>query len=167
MTACLAMAVVLVVGTAVPAQAEPSGVGQASGPGDLRLTVTPVRSLPSDGVTLRVRGSGFDRTVGVYVALCVTPTRGTRPSPCGGGVNATASDPSSAWISSTPPAYGRSLAIPYRARGKFDVRITVSPMIGDIDCRRTSCSVVTRADHTRAGDRRFDLAVPVSFSASP
>lgn len=166
-TAILATAALLLTGVAAPASAEPAGIGKASGPGGIRLTVTPVRGLPADGATLRVRGSGFDRTVGIYVALCVTPTRGSMPSPCGGGVNATASDPSSAWISSTPPPYGRSLAIPYRAGGKFDVRITVSPVIGDTDCRRTSCSVVTRADHTRSGDRRFDLAVPVAFSTSP
>lgn len=161
------MAMLLLAGIAAPAHAEPSGAGKASGAGGVRLTVTPVRDLPADGATLRVSGAGFDRTVGIYVALCVTPSRGRMPSPCGGGVNATASDPSSAWISSTPPAYGRSLAIPYRAGGRFDVRITVSPMIGDVDCRRTSCSVVTRADHTRSGDRRFDLAVPVSFSPTP
>lgn len=166
-SAALTIAILLLAGVAGPAHAEPSGAGKASGAGGVRLTVTPVRDLPADGATLRVRGAGFDRTVGIYVALCVTPTRGRMPSPCGGGVNATASDPSSAWISSTPPAYGRSLAIPYRAGGRFDVRITVSPMIGDIDCRRTSCSVVTRADHTRSGDRRFDLAVPVSFSPFP
>ncbi len=166
-SAALATAALIMAGFAVPAPAEPTGVGKASGAGGARLTVTPVQSLPADGATLRVRGSGFDRTVGIYVALCVTPTRGRMPSPCGGGVNATASDPSSAWVSSTPPAYGRSLAIPYRAGGRFDVRITVSPMIGDTDCRITSCSVVTRADHTRSGDRRFDLAVPVSFSPSP
>ena len=161
------MVALLLTGFAVPASAEPTGVGKTRGPGGLRLTVTPVRSLPAEGATLRVRGAGFDRTVGIYVALCVTPPRGTVPSPCGGGVNTTASDPSSAWISSTPPPYGQSLAIPYRAGGRFDVRITVSPMIGDIDCRVSSCSVVTRADHTRSGDRRFDLAVPVSFSTSP
>lgn len=163
----LTTAALFLSGVALPAHAEPSGVGRANGADGIRLIVSPVRSVPVDGATLRVRGSGFDRTVGIYVALCVTPMRGRVPSPCGGGVNATASDPSSAWISSTPPAYGRSLSIPYRAGGRFDVRITVSPMIGDIDCRRTSCAVVTRADHTRSGDRRFDLAVPVSFSAAP
>ena len=42
--------------------------------------------------------------------------------------------------------------------------LTVSPTIGDVDCRVVSCSIVTRADHTRAGDRRFDVAVPVTFA---
>jgi len=41
--------------------------------------------------------------------------------------------------------------------------LQVTAMIGDVDCRVTACGVVTRADHTRAGDRRFDVIVPVSF----
>ncbi len=160
-----AVAAVLCAAITSPALAEPAGVGRAQGNDGLRLTVSPVRGLSPQGATVRVRGAGFDRSVGIYVALCVTPVPGQRPSPCGGGVNMSASDPSSAWVSSTPPPYGRSLAIPYRAGGRFDVRITVSSVIGDVDCRRTSCSIVTRADHTRSGDRRFDLAVPVTFEA--
>lgn len=129
----------------------------------LSLTVTPVR-LPTSGGTVRVRGAGYDPTVGIYVALCVTPTRGRQPGPCGGGINTSGSSPASAWISSNPPPYGAALAVPYRAGGRFDVRLTLSPLIGDIDCRVTSCSVVTRADHLRPGERRLDVAVPVRFT---
>jgi hypothetical protein len=129
----------------------------------LTLTATPVRRLPSTGATIRVTGKGYDRTVGIYVALCVTPRKGRQPSPCGGGVNTSGTNPASAWVSSTPPPYGSSLAVPYARGGRFDVRLTVSPRIGDVDCRVVSCSIVTRADHTRAGDRRFDVAVPVTF----
>ncbi len=127
------------------------------------ITVSPVSRLSASGATVRVRGRGFDPRVGIYVALCVTPKPDVMPSPCGGGVNMDAADPSSIWISSNPPPYGRDLAIPYAKRGKFSVRLRISPMIGDVDCREVSCSIVTRADHTRLGDRGFDAAVPVSF----
>ena len=131
--------------------------------GGLTLSVTPTRRLDPAGAVVRVKGAGYDRTVGIYVALCVTPRTGEQPGPCGGGVNTTGSNPASAWVSSNPPPYGASLAIPYRPGGRFSVRLEVSPMIGTLDCRVVSCAIVTRADHTRSGDRRFDVAVPVAF----
>ena len=132
-------------------------------PTGLALTVTPTAGLDPVGATVTVTGRGYDRTVGIYVALCVTPKPGTAPSPCGGGVNMTAASPASAWISSNPPPYGQKLAIPFSKGGRFKVRISVSSAIGSIDCRTVSCSIVTRADHLRSGDRRFDVAVPVTF----
>ena len=156
----------------LPAAAQPAAASVPSAPGGtttvttkagLTLSATPVRRLPASGATIRVTGRGYDRTVGIYVALCVTPRKGRQPSPCGGGVNTTGTNPASAWISSNPPPYGAALAVPYGRGGRFDVRLTVSPLVGDVDCRVVSCSIVTRADHTRAGDRRFDVAVPVSF----
>ena len=75
----------------------------------------------------------------------------------------TASDPSSAWISSNPPPYGRDLAIPYSKGGRFSVTLTVNSQIGDIDCRRISCAIVTRADHTKSSIRTSDLFIPVTF----
>jgi len=132
-------------------------------PTGLALTVTPTAGLDPAGATVTVTGRGYDRTVGIYAALCVTPKAGTAPSPCGGGVNMTAASPASAWISSNPPPYGQKLAIPFSKGGRFKVRISVSSTIGTIDCRTVSCSIVTRADHLRSGDRRFDVAVPVTF----
>lgn len=149
---------------AAPASAAPGGTTTVTTRSGLALTVTPVRRLPSTGANIRVVGSGYDRTVGIYVALCVVPRKGQLPSPCGGGVNTTGVDPASAWISSNPPPYGASLAVPYRKGGRFAVTLTVSPIIGDVDCRQTACAIVTRADHTRSGDRRFDVAVPVRFT---
>lgn len=156
------MAVAL--GLAAPAVAVPSGQATQTTSSGLRLTVSPVRQLPSTGATVRVKGSGFDRTVGIYVALCVLPQKGMPPGPCGGGVNTSGADPASAWVSSTPPPYGKDLAVPYRRGGRFDVTLTVSPLIGDVDCRATSCGIVTRADHLRSTDRRFDVSVPVRFA---
>jgi hypothetical protein len=134
--------------------------------GKRTLTVTPSRQLSTDGARIRVIGKNFDPRVGIYVALCVTPQRGSNvaPGPCGGGINIEGTDAASAWISSNPPSYGKSLATPYRKGGRFAVNLTVSPMIGDIDCRATACAVVTRADHLRSFDRSADLFVPVTFA---
>lgn len=150
-------------GLAPASAGEPATASSVRTPSGLTLTATPMR-LPSAGGTVRVRGAGFDPTVGIYVALCVTPRPGQQPGPCGGGVNTAGTSPASAWISSNPPPYGAALATPYRVGGRFSVRLTLSPMIGDVDCRVTSCSVVTRSDHTRATDRRFDVAVPIRFT---
>lgn len=132
-------------------------------PAGLVLTVTPTAGLDPAGAAVTVNGRGYDRTVGIYVALCVTPKTGEAPSPCGGGVNMSGVNPASAWISSNPPPYGQKLAVPFTKGGRFKVRISVSSTIGTIDCRTVSCSIVTRADHLRSGDRRFDVAVPVTF----
>lgn len=133
--------------------------------GQMSLSVTPAKNLPISGATVRVVGKGYKTTTGIYVALCVTPPRKSTqaPGPCGGGVNLQGDNPASAWISSNPPGYGKSLAQPFRKGGRFAVTITVSPNIGEIDCRVTSCSIVTRADHLRSFDRTSDLFVPVTF----
>ena len=130
------------------------------------LTASPVANLAPTGASLRVIGKGYDPTVGIYVALCVTPAKGQQPSPCGGGVNTSGASPASAWVSSNPPPYGRTLAVPYAPGGRFDVHISVSAQIGTTDCRIVSCSIVTRADHARSGDRRFDVVLPVTFLSS-
>ena len=80
-------------------------------------------------------------------------------------MDTTGTGTASAWISSNPPPYGVTLATPYTKGGTFRVRLTVSPVINaQVDCRTTACAIVTRADHTRPGDRRFDVAVPVTFA---
>lgn len=159
-----AITVTSVVMTSVPANAASGGTTTVTTRSGLSLTVTPVRGLPSDGATVRVVGKGYDRSVGIYVALCVKVPKGRQPSPCGGGVNTGGTSPASAWISSNPPPYGADLAVPFRKGGRFAVTLTVSPLIGDVDCRVTRCAIVTRADHTRPGDRRSDVAVPISFA---
>ncbi|MFM1964627.1 MAG: hypothetical protein RL134_352 [Actinomycetota bacterium] len=127
------------------------------------LTVTPTSGLAVSGQTVTVRGRGFSELVGIYVGLCVMPRPGAKPTPCGGGMDQDGSSQASAWISSNPPPYGASLAIPYKRGGKFSVRIKVSPRIGSVDCRVVRCAVVARADHLRANDRSWDVAVPVTF----
>ena len=135
----------------------------ATGSKGQKLTVTPNRGLSSSGQTVKVSGRGFSELVGIYVGLCVLPRPGAKPTPCGGGVDQDGSSQASAWISSNPPPYGARLAIPYKRGGSFSVRIKVSPRIGSYDCRLVRCAVVARADHLRANDRTWDVAVPVTF----
>jgi len=127
------------------------------------MTVSQTINLNPQGQNIVVTGRGYNPTAGIYVALCKTPKRGQRPGPCGGGINTDGRNASSVWISSNPPPYGASVARPYRPNGRFRVRLFVSPMIGSIDCRVTSCAVVSRADHLRINDRRYDVVVPVTF----
>lgn len=127
------------------------------------LKVSPAREVSRSGVTVTVSGKGYNPTIGIYVAWCVTPKKGFPPSPCGGGINTSGKGAGSVWVSSNPPPYGKALAVPFKKGGVFKVKLYVSPMIGDVDCRVTSCSVVTRADHTRTDDRSMDVTVRVTF----
>lgn len=141
------------------------GGALASGP---VLEVDRVEQLGADGDVLRVRGTGFDTRVGIYVALCVLDgiEAGAPPTPCGGGVDIEGTGGASIWISDTPPPYGVGLALPYGPGGTFDVELAVSARIGDVDCRERACGVVTRADHLRRSDRSQDGVVPVTFAGA-
>lgn len=147
-----------------PAQAAAPSTGKSDrGPKGNSITVSKVKGLNPSGDRVIVTGHGFSPSVGIYVAFCVTPLAGQRPDPCGGGVNMSGNNPASIWISSNPPAYGVGLAKPYGAGGSFRVSLSVAAAFSGVDCRRVSCSVVTRADHLRSNDRTWDLAVPVRF----
>lgn len=131
------------------------------------LRVSQRDGLNPDGQAVTISGSGFDPAKGIYVAYCVTPQPGQLPSPCGGGVDTAGTGGASVWISDNPPTYGEGLVQPFGPGGSFMVTLRVTPTIGDIDCRVSSCAVVTRADHLRTSDRSQDVVVPVSFAAPP
>jgi hypothetical protein len=128
-----------------------------------RVTVMQTENLDPQGQRVVVRGRKFDPRVGVYVALCVMPKRGQAPSPCGGGVDLQGASGASAWISSNPPPYARSLVQPFGKKGSFRAVITVSSRIGDVDCREVKCAITVRADHLRSRDRSHDVIIPVTF----
>lgn len=128
------------------------------------LTINVARNLNPRGARIQVKGNRFDETVGIYLGLCVIPKKGQMPSPCGGGIDQTGSSGASEWISSNPPPYGVTLAMPFRPGGRFSTTITVASRIGSIDCRVTKCAIVVRADHTRNDDRTHDLLIPVTFA---
>lgn len=151
-----------VAGAVVPAAA--SGTTTVTTPNGLSVTATPVRGLNPAGNLVKVKGKGFDPTIGIYVALCVKPKKGHTPTPCAGGINTSGKKSASYWISSNPPSYGKDLAIPYKAGGAFSLTLKLPAMIGDVDCRKVACAIVTRADHINSADRRFDVIVPVKFA---
>jgi hypothetical protein len=136
--------------------------------GTRTLTVSKSQDLDGNGDTVIVEGKGFDITKGIYVALCVKPTAGAAPSPCGGGADRAGTGGASVWISSNPPSYGTNLAIPYGPGGSFRVEFGVGPAINDvIDCRAVECAIVTKNDHTIYDDRSQDLVIPVNFTGQP
>lgn len=136
--------------------------------GTRTLTVSAADGLDPNSQTLRVRGSGYDTTKGIYIGLCVVQPADQQPSPCGGGIDKTGSSGSSVWISSNPPAYGVGLAVPYGDGGSFDAEITVSATVNAaVDCRRVACAIVTKSDHTIIDDRSQDLLIPVTFTGDP
>ncbi|MFT5222403.1 MAG: hypothetical protein ACI867_000705 [Glaciecola sp.] len=131
------------------------------------IEVTPEHQLDPAGEQVNVRGSGYDEFKGIYVAWCVVPELGAKPTPCGGGEDRDGSSGNSVWVSSNPPAYGLGLAEPYDGNGGFEVQIVVSRYIqsedGEIDCFVTPCAVATRNDHERGADRSQDAFAAVSF----
>ncbi|MFY1636330.1 hypothetical protein ACN27F_24160 [Solwaraspora sp. WMMB335] len=147
---------------AAPALADIS----ATGPGGQRLTVAKSDGVSRSGETVTVTGTGYDTDKGIYVAYCVDNGAGQLPTPCGGGVDMSGGTGSSHWISSNPPSYGEGLAVPYGPGGSFQVSIPLVTKIGDVDCTVRTCSVVTRADHTRTSDRSQDVRVPITFAAA-
>ncbi|HVM19665.1 MAG TPA: hypothetical protein VM307_06870 [Egibacteraceae bacterium] len=158
MVRCLAVAALVLVSL-------PLGAGSASA--EPTLQVTPNRNLDPDGHRVTVKGSGYDERKGIYVAWCVVPPKGQKPTPCGGGEDRDGSSGSSAWVSSFPPAYGTGLAEGYDEGGSFTVEINVARYIGDIDCFKVACAVTTRNDHERSEDRSQDHFAPVHFRGQP
>jgi len=126
-----------------------------------RLVVSATSRLNPDGENVTVRGSGFDVSKGIYVAVCNQPqVLGRR---CVGGINIDGSSPQSIWISSNPPGYAAGLPIPFGDGGVFSVTLLVKAVSPNIDCTRESCGIVAFADHTRSDDRSQDVFIPVTF----
>lgn len=161
-SASLSIAAMLIatITIAAPAHAK-SSKKTVKGPTGQSLTVsaTSVR----DGQVVTVTGKKYSKKVGIYLAYCVVNAKGEVPSPCGGGVNASGASDGSIWISSNPPEYGKSLAVPFTKSGGFKQKVRVSRYIGNVDCAVVKCAVVTRADHTDSVNRKADVIVPVKF----
>jgi hypothetical protein len=156
----IALALALTTLISAPADAK-SSKKTVKGPTGQTLTVSATKVR--DGQTVTVTGKKYNRKLGIYLAFCVVNAKGVVPGPCGGGVNASGTSDGSIWISSNPPVYGKSLAVPFSKSGGFKQRVTVSRFIGDIDCAVVRCAVVTRSDHTKSANRKADVIVPVKF----
>lgn len=126
-------------------------------------TLTVSKTAIKGGTAIRITGSRFDETVGIYLAFCVLPKKGDLPTPCGGGINKDGIGDASYWISSNPPPYGIGVAQEYLPGGRFSYVMHLPSMIGKINCLKTRCAITVRADHTRDNDRSYDLFVPINF----
>jgi hypothetical protein len=143
-----------------------SADGRSTTDGRRTLTVSKARGLNPAGETVTVDGSGYDTEKGIYVAFCVVPAPNQTPAPCGGGQDRSGSSGESIWISNNPPIYARGLTKKYGAGGTFRVQVHVQAALNDnVDCRKVTCAVVTRNDHTRSSDRSQDIFVPLQFGA--
>ena len=158
----------VVVGVAVLAVGGRALADDGATDGTRTLSVSQSTDLAADGQSVVVSGVGYDRTKGIYVALCVMTPPGTRPSPCGGGIDRAGMSGASEWISDTPPSYAVGLARAYESGGSFRVSITVGPRINAvIDCRAVKCAILTKNDHTLNDDRSQDVQIPVTFLGQP
>ncbi|MEU1180505.1 immunoglobulin I-set domain protein [Streptomyces sp. NPDC005820] len=129
-----------------------------------RLTVSASANLDPAGETLRVTGSGYDVTKGVYVAVCKDNGDNRIPTPCLGGADQTGGSGASKWIvpkgSTEAPA---GVAEEWGDGGAFDVDLAVTGKDSGLDCTQVACSVITRVDHNGTGDRSQDVRIPVAF----
>jgi len=152
------LSIAVVVSMQTPAIAAVSSKG--SNGQILSVDKTTVRA----GSMVTVTGKGFDETVGIYLAFCVVPKKGSAPTPCGGGVNKAGMGEASFWISSNPPPYAVGLTDEFLPGGRFTHTVKISRFIGKVDCRKVKCAVTVRADHLRSTDRTQDLFIPMKIS---
>lgn len=164
LAACLVAAGALI--TPATVGADPTGSRTRTGPDGQTLTVTPADGLDPAGSTLRVKGTGFDTSVGIYLALCVDNGPELAPGPCFGGAAMSGGAGGSYWISSNPPPYAVGLTEPYTEDGSFEFDLHVVSEDENTDCfdPETTCVVATRADHLNSALRNADVKVPVSFA---
>jgi hypothetical protein len=151
--------IALALSFALPASAQ-AAVSATSANG---ATISIEKNKFSKNTLVTVTGKDFDETVGIYLAYCVVPKKGSIPSPCGGGVNKTGMGDASYWISSNPPPYGIGLAIPFTPGGRFSEKVSISRTIGKFDCRKVKCAITVRSDHLHEGDRTHDIFIPITI----
>lgn len=127
-------------------------------------------SAARPGERLVVRGSGFDADIGIYVAVCVVPEPGLRPSPCLGGVPeepepGDAESLVSVWI--TDDWAWRAFATQRyddAEAGSFRAELTLPEAVDEgLDCHERLCAITTRSDHTAGNDRVQDMQLPIAF----
>ena len=131
------------------------------GPTGQRFWASQTKSIES-GTKVLVTGRGYNTKVGIYVTYCVIPPLGKKPSECG-PFDVTGQNNSSVWVSSNPPVYAALLVTPFGRGGTFKLTIPVTRMIGNSDCKKVRCALVTRADHTNGSYRKADVFIPVTI----
>lgn len=149
---------------AVAASIQTPAIAAVSSKGSYGQVLTIDKATIRAGSMVSVSGKGFDETVGIYLAFCVVPKKGSAPTPCGGGVNKAGMGEASYWISSNPPPYAVGLTDEYLPGGRFTHTVKISRFIGKVDCRKVRCAVTVRADHLRSTDRSQDIFIPITIS---
>lgn len=157
----LTMSLSLVIPSAASAAGTPSSKVTITGSEGQKLTVSQTKGLKNAKVT--VTGSNYDQDIGIYVTFCVIPKKGKKPDHCG-AYNITGINSQAVWISSNPPIYAALLVTAFKKGGKFKIELPLSKTIGDKDCTKVKCAVLTRADHTDGDNRTADVIVPITFS---
>ncbi len=131
----------------------------------------------AEGQRIVVTGEGFDPGRGIYVAICAVPAdASTKPGPCLGGVPETdaaeqAEEGAVQWAPSNwindDWAWRLFGARGFEQDGSFTAYLAV-PAPADaesgLDCTAVDCAIVTRNDHTAAGDRVQDVVLRVGFA---
>ncbi|RJQ78213.1 hypothetical protein D5S17_13615 [Pseudonocardiaceae bacterium YIM PH 21723] len=125
------------------------------------LQVSKTKDLNPNGEKVTVNGKGYNlgSDKGIYVAVCVIPKAGERPTPCIGGGNPNSGQ--SAWVRDTAGATTKT-----DASGNFTVSISAAAVYGSTDCRKVKCAMATQRDHDGFDDRSFDVLIPLTFKAS-
>jgi len=146
-----------------PSNAFGKSLTTVTGPQGQVLNVS--NAQPRSGTFVTVNGNKFDESVGLYLAFCVVPKKGSLPTPCGGGVNKEGVSESSIWISSNPPPYAQGLTKAFLPNGSFSEQVLISRKIGKFDCTKVKCAITVRADHLKGADRSYDLYLPIKIKS--
>jgi hypothetical protein len=154
------LSLVLVVFAGTPGFAA-STSGSATGPTGQKFWAANTKQVV-DGTKVLVTGRGYNTKVGIYVTYCVIPPKGQKPSDCG-PFDVTGQNNASVWVSSNPPVFAALLVKPFGRGGTFKLKIPVTRMIGDFDCKKVRCALTTRADHTNGSYRKADVFIPVTI----
>lgn len=162
----------------------PTSVSATGDDGRTRtLSVQSVDGLEPDlsqvraGDQLVVSGSGFDASLGIYVAVCKIPESvEMKPGPCLGGVpniegEQTGVEGDIQWAASNwindDWAWKLFGARGYdnRNEGTFTAYLLIPESSDEfVDCEEQACGIFTRNDHTALENRGQDLYLPLSFS---
>ncbi|QKZ23416.1 hypothetical protein [Streptomyces chartreusis] len=138
----------------------------------LKLAAGPTVLPASERSTVQVKGAGYNRAQGIFLAFCVIPdgvrvgdpsTYTSLPSPClpGGETK----DGSSRRITDTGTGTP-DITFAYEEGGAFRTTLeNIRPEIRDgVVCDvNVRCAIVTRADFTATNERLYDQYIPVHF----
>ena len=167
-------------GALIPAAAPEAAVRPAAPGGTASTTVThdgsavqlsasPSRGLAAYGAEITVRGSGFDSSADLWIAVCQND--GAAPASlthCVGGAIPDANG-TSAWgivTSAKQPPYAGPVVAKWKGSGSFTLTLQIPAAAGqDADCLASTCSVYARSSNDT--DRSQDVHVPVQFVAAP